>query len=64
MNLPKVSGWFWVIWALVGVALESLAVANGWHNGDTLTENILGFIPGWLIYAFLGWLLWHFRRAR
>ena len=60
----RIPGWAWLVYALLGVSLEGVALANGWHNGDTLTENILAVFPGWAIYAGIGWLLFHFRRAR
>ena len=59
----RVPGWAWVIWAMGGLVLEVLALANG-LTGDSLTENILIALPGWLLYSLLGWLAWHFRRAR
>lgn len=64
MKLPRVSGWLWVVWAGSFFVLEGLALANGPANGDTLTENILTVLPGFVIYSGLGWLLWHFRKAR
>ena len=59
----RVPGWAWIVWALGGVVLEVLALANG-LTGDTLTENILIALPGWVIYSLLGYGLWHFRKAR
>ncbi len=64
MSLPKLPRFTWLVYLVVGLVLEGWAVANGWHNGDTATEVILHTFPGWMIYAGLGWLLWHFRRAR
>lgn len=64
MKLPTVSGWWWLAWVGVFGVLEAIAIANGWESRDTLTHNILRTIPGWIIYATLGWFLWHFRKAR
>lgn len=62
--MPEVPRWVWALWAAAFVVLEGMALLNGPHNGDTLTENILLVLPGWVIYAALGWLLWHFRKAK
>lgn len=59
----KVPSRAWAAWVVAGLVLEGLALANG-IAGDTLTENILTLVPGWLIYMGLGWLLWHFRGAK
>ncbi len=64
MSLPKLPRHTWLVYFIIGLGLEGWAVANGWRNGDTATETILATIPGWVIYAVLGWLMWHFRRAR
>lgn len=63
MRLPQISGWMWLAWMLMFGVMETIALANGF-SGDTLTENILRTIPGWIVYAALGWSLWHFRKAR
>lgn len=60
MRVPDLA---WAAWVVVGLVLEGIALTNG-LVGDTLTENILRSLPGWAIYAALGWLLWHFRKAR
>lgn len=64
MSLPKVPSWAWLAWVGAFFALEGLAVANGWNNGDTLSENIINLVPGWCIYGLIGWGAWHFRKAR
>ncbi len=59
----KIPTWVWALYLLIGLTLEAFALMNGWA-GDTATEVILRTAPGWMIYAVLGWLLWHFRKAR
>jgi len=55
----RVRAIFWLVWAGLGVLLEAIALANG-PPGDTLTETILSHIPAWLVFAGLGWALYHF----
>lgn len=59
----RVPAKLWMGWVVAGLVLEGLALGNG-LAGDTLTENILTLLPGWVIYMALGWLLWHFRGAK
>jgi hypothetical protein len=59
----KVPGWAWLVYLLLGLSLEALALAN--HvGGDTATEVILRTFPGWLLFMGIGWLIFHFRKAR
>lgn len=50
---------YWILWGIIGVAMELFALFNGVPN-DTLTGTITSAVPGWMVYAGLGWLGWHF----
>ncbi len=58
----KIPTWAWLIWAVLGLALEGVALVNGVAN-DTLTETIVRSIPGWLVFMGVGWLCWHFLQS-
>ncbi len=58
----RVPVWAWIVWALLGIGLELLALSNV-DAGDTLTDTIVKLIPGWLLFMFLGWAAWHFTAA-
>ncbi len=55
----KISPLFWILWGVFGLVLEAIALFNNVPN-DTLTGTITTHIPGWVIFSFIGWLLWHF----
>lgn len=59
MRLPRVPRLAWGAWALLGAALEGIALANR-AEGDTLSALIVLFVPAWLGAGLLGWLAWHF----
>jgi hypothetical protein len=63
MKVPKVSRWFWLSWAIGFFVLEGLALLNGMHNGDTLTETVRDTVPAWVVFAGLGWAWWHFTQT-
>lgn len=55
---------FWLTWLAVGLAFELWTIFNP-HENDTLSENVWALMArkpfwGWLIAAFLVWLLVHF----
>jgi uncharacterized membrane protein YbhN (UPF0104 family) len=56
MKIPR---WAWVVWILAFVVLEGIALFDGVMN-DTLTESLHHSVPGWLVFMFLGWLVYHF----
>jgi hypothetical protein len=55
-----IKGWIWLLWVIVGLILEGVALVNGRRNGDTLTETIRRTLPPWLVFMGIGWLGWHF----
>ena len=49
----------WLIWAIIFVVLETVALLNDTPN-DTLTQTIVTYVPGWAVFAGIGWFIWHF----
>jgi len=49
----------WLLWALLFVLLESIALLNKVDN-DTLTQTICTYVPGWALFSGIGWGIWHF----
>ncbi len=62
MPLPRISPYAWLVWFLVFVVLETIALLND-HPNDTLTMTIARYCPPWAFFAFLGWALWHWLEA-
>ena len=59
MKLPKVPPWVWLVWFLVFVLLEAIALWNGNPN-DTLTATTIIYVPGVIVVCFVAWLAYHF----
>jgi len=49
----------WLAWVLAFVVLETIALFNKAPN-DTLTQTIVSYVPGWALFAGIGWGAWHF----
>lgn len=56
MKVPRLA---WIAWIVTFLVLEGIALFNGVMN-DTLTETLHHSTPGWLVFMFLGWLVYHF----
>ena len=55
---------FWITWLALGLVVEFITIFNH-RRGDTLSENVWQLMLtnkcfGWLVAAFLVWLLVHF----
>ena len=59
MSIPV---WAWAVWALVGFAMEMVALFNS-HPGDTLTATIVNHVPTVWVLAAAAWVLAHFTEA-
>lgn len=63
----SVWSWAWLVWILVGVAIEIAALLRP-APGDTLSEHAwavfanptIGKFAAWMVFAFLIWLAVHF----
>lgn len=50
----------WLIWALIFMVLEGVALFDGNPSTLPLTEETVRRLPGEAVMAFIGWLMLHF----
>lgn len=55
----KLTGWAWIIWAGVGLVLETVAILSP-AAGDTLTERIVHTFPPLAVILGALWVPLHF----
>lgn len=55
----SVPAWLWLLWVLMGLTLELIAVFNK-KPDDTLTQTILHHTPGIAVLLAVTWVFLHF----
>ncbi len=50
----------WIAWALAFGFLEWRGLAHPSDGLPPLTQVVRRYVPAWLVFGGIGWLLWHF----
>jgi hypothetical protein len=50
----------WLLWGLAFFALEANGLRVKRDAFPPLTYVVRRWVPGWLLFAGIGWLAWHF----
>lgn len=50
----------WILWALTFFALEFKGLKEKQDEFPPLTYVLTRWVPGWLLFMGIGWLIWHF----
>jgi len=56
------SPWYlllWGCWVIMFFVLEFIALFDNNDATPTFTETVTRFIPGFLVFMGVGWLIWH-----